>query len=71
MTLTERDLDTRTLRRNLERGRINEADVIRALDALPDVSSNIAQPSDDDDSTVEEVTSGQDTPAEEPQGDQP
>jgi len=44
MTLTERDLDKRTLRRNLERGRINEADVLRALDALPDVSDNIAPP---------------------------
>lgn len=49
MTLTERQLDKRTIRRDIERGRLNEADLIVAMDELPDVTDNIAPAREDND----------------------
>jgi len=52
MKMTERDLDKRTVRRDLERGRLNEADLIEAIDALPDVADNIAPPESDEEAAA-------------------
>lgn len=41
MTLEEKNLDKRVIRRNLERGRIDGPEYQRLLEALPDRSHNV------------------------------
>lgn len=62
MALTDRQLDKRLVRREITRGRVDEGEYRKHIEALPDVSDNIAKPEEQADAPAAE-TEGQDEQA--------